>query len=66
LALATLLAVLIGGLVASMSPALLVTIEPSSVLRAGIGALVVGALGSIVPLRRVFRVDPATAFRRAS
>lgn len=66
LALATVLAVLIGGLVASMSPALLVTIEPSSVLRAGIGALVVGALGSIVPLRRVLRVDPATAFRRAS
>jgi putative ABC transport system permease protein len=66
LALATVLAVLIGGLVASTSPALLVTIEASSVLRAGIGALVVGALGSIVPLRRVFRVDPATAFRRAS
>lgn len=66
LALATLLAVLIGGLVTSMSPALLVTIEPSSVLRAGIGALIVGALGSVVPLRRVFRVDPATAFRRAS
>ena len=66
LALATVLAVLIGGLVTSTSPALLVTIEPSSVLRAGIGALVVGALGAIVPLRRVFRVDPATAFRRAS
>ena len=66
LALATVLAMLIGGLVTSTSPALLVTIEPSSVVRAGIGALVVGALGSIVPLRRVFRVDPATAFRRAS
>ncbi|HEX6656465.1 MAG TPA: ABC transporter permease [Ilumatobacter sp.] len=66
LALATVLAVVIGGVVTSMSPALLVAIEPSSVLRAGIGALVVGALGSVVPLRRVFRVDPATAFRRAS
>jgi putative ABC transport system permease protein len=66
LVLATVLAVLISGLVTSLSPALLVTIEPSSVLRAGIGALVVGALGSVVPLRRVFRVDPATAFRRAS
>jgi putative ABC transport system permease protein len=66
LALATVLAILIGGLVGRADPSLLVTIEASSVLRAGIGALVVGALGSIVPLRRVFRVDPATAFRRAS
>ena len=66
LALATVLAVAIGGLVTTISPALLVTIEPSSVLRAGLGALVVGALGSIIPLRRVLRVDPATAFRRAS
>lgn len=65
-ALATVLAVLIGGLVTNASPALLVAIEPSSVLRAGIGALVVGALGALAPLRRVFRVDPATAFRRAS
>lgn len=66
LALATLLAVSIGALVSAASPALLVAIEPSSVLRAGFGALVIGALGSIAPLRRVFRVDPATAFRRAS
>jgi putative ABC transport system permease protein len=66
LALATVLAILIGALVGRVAPALLVTIEPGSVLRAGIGGLVVGALGSIVPLRRVFKVDPATAFRRAS
>jgi putative ABC transport system permease protein len=66
LALATVLAILIGALVGRVAPALLVTIEPGSVLRAGIGGLIVGALGSIVPLRRVFKVDPATAFRRAS
>jgi len=66
LTLATVLAVLIGGLVSSLAPSLLVTIEPGSVVRAGIGGLIVGALGSIVPLRRVFNVDPATAFRRAS
>jgi ABC-type antimicrobial peptide transport system permease subunit len=58
--------VVVGALVQRVAPALLVTIEPGSVVRAGIGALVVGALGSIVPLRRVFKVDPATAFRRAS
>lgn len=66
LALATVLALLIGGAVTSVAPSLLVTIEPASVARAGVGGLVVGALGSIVPLRRVFNVDPATAFRRAS
>jgi putative ABC transport system permease protein len=66
LAVATVLALLIGGLVADVAPSLLVAIEPASVIRAGVGALVVGALGSLVPLRRVFKVDPATAFRRAS
>ncbi len=63
---ATVLGVVIGAFVQRVAPALLVIIEPQSVARAGVGALVVGALGSIVPLRRVFKVDPATAFRRAS
>jgi putative ABC transport system permease protein len=66
LALATVLAAVIAGVVTTTSPALLVAIEPVSVARAGAGALVAGALGSVVPLRRVFSVDPATAFRRAS
>jgi ABC-type antimicrobial peptide transport system permease subunit len=34
------------------------------VLRTGFGALIVGALAALLPLRRVVRVDPATAFRR--
>ena len=66
LALATALAVAIGALVGQMAPSLLIIIEPGSVVRAGVAALVIGVLGSIVPLRRVFNVDPATAFRRAS
>lgn len=66
LALATVLGLAIASLVHRVAPALLVTIEPGSVARAGMGALAVGALGAIVPLRRVFTVDPATAFRRAS
>ena len=66
LAVATALAVGVAALMSSMSPANLITITPGSVLRAGVAALIVGALGSIVPLRRVFKVDPATAFRRAS
>jgi ABC-type antimicrobial peptide transport system permease subunit len=60
------LALLLARLVAGVAPALLVAIEPGSVIRAGLGGLVVGALGSLLPLRRVFKVDPATAFRRAS
>ncbi len=66
LAVATVLAVALAALVGRVEPSLLVTVEPRSVVRAGVGALVVGALGSLVPLRRVFTVDPATAFRRAS
>ena len=66
LAVATALSLAIGDLVHRVAPALLIAIEPGSVARAGVGAVVVGALGSIVPLRRVFTVDPATAFRRAS
>jgi putative ABC transport system permease protein len=66
LAVATVLSFAVGDLVHRVAPALLIAIEPGSVARAGIGALIVGALGSIVPLRRVFTVDPATAFRRPS
>jgi putative ABC transport system permease protein len=66
LTLATALAVGIGALVGRMAPSLLIIIEPDSVVRAGVAAFVIGVLGSIVPLRRVFKVDPATAFRRAS
>lgn len=66
LVLATILAVVLGRVVGRVDPALQVTVEPMSVAKAGIGALVVGALGSIVPLRRVFKIDPASAFRRTS
>jgi ABC-type antimicrobial peptide transport system permease subunit len=66
LALATVLGIVIGALIGRVMPALLVTIQPASVVRVGIGGLIVGALGSIIPLRRVFNVDPATAFRKAS
>lgn len=64
--LATLLAVALGAVVGRVNPAIAVVITPASVLRTGIAALVVGALGAVVPLRRVVAVDPASAFRRAS
>jgi len=39
-------------------------VEASSVLRASIGAAILGALGAVSPLIKVSRVDPATVFRR--
>lgn len=39
-------------------------LEGPSLLFAGAGAAVLGALGAIAPLIRVARVDPATVFRR--
>jgi putative ABC transport system permease protein len=52
--------------VARVSPTIRIVIEPASVLRAGVGALAVGALGAVIPLRRIWHVDPAAVFRRPS
>lgn len=65
-ALATVLAVGLGLLVERLSPAVAVAIEPASVVRVSLAALAVAAAGSVLPLRRVVAVDPASAFRRAS
>ena len=54
----------IGTIVGAVTPNVRVTIEAGSIARTGGTALLVGALASLVPLRRVQRVDPATAFRR--
>ena len=66
LALATLSALALGDLVGRVNPAITVAIEPASVVRVGLGALAIGALGAVIPLRRVATVDPASAFRRPS
>jgi putative ABC transport system permease protein len=66
LALAVVGALLLGRLVTALTPNVTVLIEPGSVLRTALGALIVGGIAALVPLRRVLRVDPATAFRRAS
>lgn len=65
-ALAAVLAVALGAVVGRVSPAVSVVITPASVGRVGAAALVVGALGAVVPLRWVVAVDPASAFGRAS
>ena len=63
---ATVLAVALGRIVEQVNPAITIVLEADSVVRVALGALIVGALGAIAPLRRVVAVDPASAFRRAS
>ena len=64
LAAATALALVLGLAIGRLNPALAIWISPASVLRTGLGALLVGMVGAILPIRRVLRVDPAASFRR--
>lgn len=63
---AAILAVALGHVIERLNPAITIAIEPASVVRVALGALLVGALGAILPLRRVIAVDPVSAFRSAS
>jgi putative ABC transport system permease protein len=69
-ALATLVALaatlLLGVVIGNLTSNIRIVVEPASVLRVAGGALVVGGLAAIIPLRRVVSVDPASAFRRPS
>lgn len=56
----------LGAAIGALTPNVTVVIEPASVARTAGGALVVGGIAALLPLRRVLRVDPATAFRRPS
>jgi ABC-type lipoprotein release transport system permease subunit len=38
-------------------------IEVATIVRVAVAAFFVGSLGALVPLRRVARLDPASAFR---
>jgi ABC-type antimicrobial peptide transport system permease subunit len=64
LAAATILALLLGVAIGRVNPALAIWISPASVLRTGLGALLVGMVGAVLPIRRVLAVDPAASFRR--
>jgi len=64
LATATILALLLGVVIGRVNPALAIWIAPGSVLRTGLGALLVGMAGAVLPIRRVLRADPAASFRR--
>jgi putative ABC transport system permease protein len=64
LATATALALLLAVVIGRLNPALSIWIAPGSVARTGLGALLVGVAGAVLPIRRVLRVDPAASFRR--
>jgi len=63
LALALALAFAVAALVAAATPNVRLAIEPVDVSRVAVAAAIVGGLGALVPLRRIARVDPATAFK---
>jgi putative ABC transport system permease protein len=65
-AVAAVASILLSDLVERANPAITIVIEPASIVRVTLAALVIGAAGALIPLRRVAAVDPASAFRRAS
>jgi len=64
LAVAVAVSLLLGAAIGAATPNVEVAIETGAVIRTGAGAFLVGAVAALLPLRRVLRVDPATAFRR--
>lgn len=56
----------IGAIVAALAPDIDVVVEVASLLRVAAGGVLVAAIGVIMPLIKVWRVDPATVFRRTS
>ena len=56
----------IGAAIGALTPNVEVVIEPGSVARTAVSALLAGVIATLLPLRRVLRVDPATSFRRPS
>jgi putative ABC transport system permease protein len=64
LAVAVGLSMVIGAAVGALTPNVHVVIEPRAVAGTAVAGLGIGALAALIPLRRVARVDPATAFRR--
>lgn len=61
---AVLLAIVVGAAIGALTPNVEVLVRPGSVIRTGLAAVAIGAVASLLPLRRVISVDPATAFRR--
>jgi putative ABC transport system permease protein len=62
---ATLTALALAAVLPAALPTVQLVVTPGSVVRVGVAALAAGGLAALLPLRRVARVDPATAFREA-
>ncbi len=58
--------VVLAQVVAATVPNVVLIVEPSAVASTLGAALLVGAPAALLPLRRVLRIDPATAFRGAA
>lgn len=59
-------AVLLSALCRAAVPNVELAVEPGALVVTFLGAVLVGAPGALLPLRRVLRLDPATAFRSTS
>jgi putative ABC transport system permease protein len=56
----------ISAMVSGLSPTVRIVPEVGSILRLAIGTIVIGVTGALIPLHRVLRLDPNSAFRRSS
>ena len=63
LVVAVVLTLAIAAVVGAATPNVRLAIEPATVARVGAAVVVIGVLGALVPLHRLARLDPATAFR---
>ena len=52
----------VAALVAALTPNVRLAVETATVVRVAVAAAVAGGIGTLVPLRRLLRLDPATAF----
>lgn len=66
IAAAVILAVAVGALVGRLSDSIEIIIEARTVATVAVEALVIAAVGALLPVRRITRLDPALAFRRTT
>ncbi|MDH3509148.1 MAG: hypothetical protein OEQ25_18570, partial [Gammaproteobacteria bacterium] len=60
---ATVLALILMPVVTASVPMITLQLTSASVIRTGVAGVLVAVLASIVPARRIAKVDPMTAFR---
>lgn len=63
-ALATAATMLLGVVLSATGSDTAIVVTARSVVRTGVGAALLGAVGALTPLAKVMRVDPTTVFRR--